>query len=85
MSSQRKGCQYKYLCLTGTLKETRKKPQSLRTIFHILQRFQATFQDDPPLSVMADGLSNDKDMKYQNLEWWLVSRNHADFLFRVYT
>ncbi|KUJ09173.1 uncharacterized protein LY89DRAFT_321228 [Mollisia scopiformis] len=47
----------------GSLKEV---PGSLKVytiIFHILQRFRSTFQEDPSLSILVDGLSNNKDMR----------------------
>jgi hypothetical protein len=47
----------------GGLKEV---PGSLKVytiIFHILERFRMAFHDDPPLSMVVDGLSNNKDMR----------------------
>jgi hypothetical protein len=47
----------------GSLKEV---PGSLKVytiIYHILQRFRSAFQEDPPLSMMVDGLTNNKDMR----------------------
>ena len=47
----------------GGLKET---PGSLKVytiIYHLLKRFRATFQHDLPLSMIVDGLSNNKDMR----------------------
>ena len=32
-------------------------------IYHLLQRFRTTFQEDPPLAMIVDGLSNNKDMR----------------------
>ncbi|KAI9651143.1 hypothetical protein NHQ30_001180 [Ciborinia camelliae] len=32
-------------------------------IFHILKKFRSKFQRDPPLSMVVDGLSNNKDMR----------------------
>ncbi|QSZ32752.1 hypothetical protein DSL72_002331 [Monilinia vaccinii-corymbosi] len=32
-------------------------------IYHILKRFRSKFQQDPPLSMIVDGLSNNKDMR----------------------
>jgi hypothetical protein len=32
-------------------------------IHHLLKRFQADFHEDPPLSMIVDGLSNNKDMR----------------------
>jgi hypothetical protein len=47
----------------GSLKEVPGSVKVYTIIYHVLARFQATFQDDPPLSMMVDGLSNNKDMR----------------------
>ncbi len=41
-------------------------PGSVRVhviLFHILQRYRAKYPDDPPLAMLIDGLSNNKDMR----------------------
>lgn len=47
----------------GGLKEVPGSVKVYTIIYHILARFRATFQDDPPLSMVIDGLSNNKDMR----------------------
>lgn len=47
----------------GNLKEVPGALKVYTIIYHILQRFRATFQEDPPLSMLVDGLSNNKDMR----------------------
>ncbi|KAH7370759.1 hypothetical protein BKA65DRAFT_562688 [Rhexocercosporidium sp. MPI-PUGE-AT-0058] len=47
----------------GSIKEV---PGSLKVytiIYHLLKRFRETYQEDPPLSMMVDGLSTNKDMR----------------------
>ncbi|PVH82965.1 hypothetical protein DL98DRAFT_455911 [Cadophora sp. DSE1049] len=47
----------------GSIKEV---PGSLKVytiIYHLLKRFRETYQEDPPLSMMVDGLSSNKDMR----------------------
>ncbi|KAH9217244.1 hypothetical protein DL95DRAFT_386749 [Leptodontidium sp. 2 PMI_412] len=47
----------------GSIKEV---PGSLKVytiIYHLLKRFRETYHEDPPLSMMVDGLSSNKDMR----------------------
>ena len=47
----------------GSIKEV---PGSLKVytiIYHLLKRFRETYQEDPPLSMMVEGLSSNKDMR----------------------
>ncbi|KAL2066599.1 hypothetical protein VTL71DRAFT_2670 [Oculimacula yallundae] len=47
----------------GSIKEV---PGSLKVytiIYHLLKRFRANYEEDPPLSMMVDGLSSNKDMR----------------------
>lgn len=47
----------------GSIKEV---PGSLKVytiIYHLLKHFRETYQEDPPLSMMVDGLSSNKDMR----------------------
>ncbi|KAL5326087.1 hypothetical protein ACEPPN_007225 [Leptodophora sp. 'Broadleaf-Isolate-01'] len=47
----------------GSIKEV---PGSLKVytiIYHLLKRFRETYHEDPPLAMMVDGLSSNKDMR----------------------
>ncbi|KAK0122329.1 hypothetical protein ONS95_010571 [Cadophora gregata] len=47
----------------GSIKEV---PGSLKVytiIYHVLKRFRENYQEDPPLSMMVEGLSSNKDMR----------------------
>ncbi|PMD38864.1 hypothetical protein L207DRAFT_530331 [Hyaloscypha variabilis F] len=47
----------------GSLKDVPGALKVYTIIYHILQRFRTTFQEDPPLAMIVDGLSNNKDMR----------------------
>ncbi|RDL38233.1 uncharacterized protein BP5553_02573 [Venustampulla echinocandica] len=50
----------------NTINPIKEIPGSVKVytvIYHILQRFRDTYQDDPPLSMIIDGLSNNKEMR----------------------
>jgi hypothetical protein len=47
----------------GNLKDVPGALKVYTIIYHLLQRFRATFQEDPPLAMVVDGLSNNKDMR----------------------
>lgn len=47
----------------GGLKEVPGSVKVYTIIYHILARFRSTYQDDPPFSMLVEGLSNNKDMR----------------------
>ena len=47
----------------NNLKEVPGSVKVYTIIYHILQRSRAKVEDDPPLSMIVDGLSNNKDMR----------------------
>jgi hypothetical protein len=47
----------------GSLKEVPGSVKVYTIIHHLLVRFRASFQEDPPLSMLVEGLSNNKDMR----------------------
>jgi hypothetical protein len=47
----------------GNLKDVPGALKVYTIIYHLLQRFRTTFQEDPPLAMIVDGLSNNKDMR----------------------
>jgi hypothetical protein len=47
----------------GNLKDVPGALKVYTIIYHLLQRFRATFQEDLPLAMIVDGLSNNKDMR----------------------
>jgi hypothetical protein len=47
----------------GNLKDIPGPLKVYTIIYHLLQKFRAAFQDDPPLAMIIDGLSNNKDMR----------------------
>lgn len=47
----------------GGLKETPGSVKVYTIIYHLLKRFRASFQEELPLSMIVDGLHNNKDMR----------------------
>ncbi|KAF4614366.1 hypothetical protein G7Y89_g15371 [Cudoniella acicularis] len=50
----------------NTINPIKEVPGSVKVytiIYHLLKRFRETSQDDPPLSMIIDGLSNNKEMR----------------------
>lgn len=47
----------------GGMKEVPGSLKVYTVIHHVLESFRASFQSDPPLSMLVDGLSNNKDMR----------------------
>jgi len=47
----------------GNLKEVPGALKVYTIIYHLLHRFRNTFHEDPPLAMIVDGLSNNKDMR----------------------
>ncbi|CZT48873.1 uncharacterized protein RSE6_09639 [Rhynchosporium secalis] len=47
----------------GSMKEVPGSVKVFTIVYHLLKRFRDTYQEDPPLSMMVDGLSSNKDMR----------------------